>query len=383
MARRVNYKPYFFLLSFLFLLFSFSKEEAGRMRTAAIGCISPCWTSIDFFKCSLISFLSLPPLKGKAVSLKKEMEKLNLENLALKNQIEYLHSYLLFEDRLEERWQRYKELSRSSEEGAWKAFFKRRAENLCENLELQFQALPAKVIFREPISWSSSLWLNVGEKENQAIGKKRIAKNSPVVSGNCIVGLVEEVKEYKCRVRLITDPGLICSVRATRGGEQDRLLIQQIDALFAHLSLREDLQGQWTQDLLNLKNLLNPEAKEEYMAKGELSGTGRALFRSHFGILKGVGFNYDFADEEGPARDLRTGCPADATNGPAYLLKVGDLLVTTGMDGIFPRDFKVAFVTKIMPLREGGCSYEIEARSLIENIQEIKDVFILPPLSPS
>ncbi|HSX12043.1 MAG TPA: rod shape-determining protein MreC [Rhabdochlamydiaceae bacterium] len=383
MARRINYKPYFFLVGFLLLLLSFSKNEAEKFRSIAISCIAPTWKSIDVLKCSLLSFLTLPPLKGAAPSPSKEIQQLSLENLAMKNQIESLRSYLLFEDRLEDQWQRYKELSkRSNEELFWKDFFYRRSENLCENLRLQYQALPAKVIFREPISWSGSLWLNVGEKDNQSLGKTIVAKNSPVVSGHCIVGLVEEVNEQRCRVRLVTDPGLVCSVRAMRGGEQDRLLMQQIDSLLAHLNLREDLsRDQLMQQLMHLKECLNPASKEEYMAKGELCGTGQALWRAHSGLLKGVGFNYDFADEEGPARDLRTGIPVDTDTSSAYLLKIGDLLVTTGMDGIFPRDFKVALVTKILPLREGGCSYEIEAQSIVENIQEIKELFILPPVS--
>ncbi|HSX04293.1 MAG TPA: rod shape-determining protein MreC [Rhabdochlamydiaceae bacterium] len=391
MARRINYKPYFFLAGFLVLILSFSKREAEKMRILAISCIAPSWKTIDLLKCSLLSFLTLPPLKGAGAAVKEEIEKLSLENLAMKSQIENLRSYLLFEDRLEDQWQRYKELSkREDSELFWKDFFSRRSENLCENLRLQYQALPAKVIFREPVSWSGSVWLNVGEKENQSLGRTIVAKNSPVVSGNCIIGLIEEVSEHKCRLRLITDPDLVCSVRALRGGAQDRLLMQQIDALVSHLNLREDLWKEHSsqkemmmQQLITLKSHLNPEAKEEYMAKGELCGTGGALWRSHSGVLKGVGFNYDFADEEGPARDLRTGHPIDSllTTLPAYLLKIGDLLVTTGMDGIFPRDFKVAVVTKILPLREGGCSYEIEAQSIVENIQEIKEVFILPPIA--
>lgn len=359
------------------------------MREMTIGFVIPTWRGVDTLKTKALSFLTMPPMKGMSPSSKKEVEQLTLENLAMKNQIEHLRSYLLFEDRLEDQWQRFKEVSnREEKELFWKEFFRRRSECLCENLQMQYQSQSAKVIFREPASWSSSLWLNVGEKDNEALGKTIVAKNSPVVIGNIIVGLVEYVAEQKCRVRLITDSGLVCSVRAVRGGEQDRALLQHIDALISYIAVREDLWNNGeeakngTQILTQLKNRLNPHLRDEYMAKGELSGTGHALWRTQSTILKGIGFNYDFSDKEGPARDLRTGKTVDPSSpfSPCYLLKTGDLLVTTGMDGVFPPDFKVAVVTKIHPLREGGCSYDIEAQSLIENLQNIKEVFILPPV---
>ena len=44
-----------------------------------------------------------------------------------------------------------------------------------------------------------------------------------------------------------------------------------------------------------------------YLAKGELYGSSKPLWRTQRHQLKGTGFNYDFADGEGPARDLQTG----------------------------------------------------------------------------
>ena len=89
--------------------------------------------------------------------------------------------------------------------------------------------------------------------------------------------------------------------------------------------------------------------------------------------LKGVGFNYDFADAEGPARPLRSE--------ELPLLKAGDLLVTTGMDGIFPAGFWVATVSKVDVLREGACAYEIEANAPRRAISTISQcVTVLPPV---
>ena len=192
--------------------------------------------------------------------------------------------------------------------------------------------LLARVVYRCPISWNSSLWINVGEKDNGEEGQKLVAKNSPVLLGTSLVGVVEAVHSSRSRVRLITDPDLTPSVRA----------------------LRRDEFG-------------NPL----YLAKGELHGSAKIFWRSRGSTLIGEGFNYDYDDDYGPSKDLRSN--------PA-ILKVGDLLVTTGMDGIFPAGLHVATVAKIQSLREGDYYYEIEAIPTAENIEELSLVHVLPPL---
>jgi cell shape-determining protein MreC len=59
---------------------------------------------------------------------------------------------------------------------------------------------------------------------------------------------------------------------------------------------------------------------------------------------------------------------------------VGDLLVTTGMDGIFPAGFWVATVTNVGLLREGACAYEIEAKATAGNLDDLTHVTVLPPV---
>ena len=61
------------------------------------------------------------------------------------------------------------------------------------------------------------------------------------------------------------------------------------------------------------------------------------------------------------------------------MLKVNDLLVTTGMDGVFPEGLHVATVTKIRPLKEGDYYYQLEAIPTAGNLEEISIVSILPP----
>ena len=98
--------------------------------------------------------------------------------------------------------------------------------------------------------------------------------------------------------------------------------------------------------------------------------------------MKGLGFNYDFSDNEGPARDLRTGeIVGSSSKKQVALLKEGDLLITSGLDGIFPAGLEVAVVSKVHCLKEGASSYELEAKAIAENFNELSSVFVLPPLS--
>ena len=62
------------------------------------------------------------------------------------------------------------------------------------------------------------------------------------------------------------------------------------------------------------------------------------------------------------------------------LIEVGDLLITTGMDGVFPKDIPVAHVTKIAPLKEGSPSFEIEAQLCVGHLNNLLDVTVLPSL---
>ncbi len=98
-------------------------------------------------------------------------------------------------------------------------------------------------------------------------------------------------------------------------------------------------------------------------------------------LLKAIGFNYDYADEKGPARDLRSGIPYDSgRNGqPIALLKVHDILATSGMDGIFPEGLQVAEIVQVDPLEEGAYFYELRAKPTAGNLDTLSLVFVMSP----
>jgi rod shape-determining protein MreC len=389
LMRRVSYRSYFFLIFFFLCLMSLPQEASERIRSTFVCSFAPCWRGFSFLKEKTLLLFALP-LPGGRHSAENaiEIERLSQENQLLRSQIENVREWLLYEDGIQEQTLRYKSISETTfNDSSWKEFFKRRSQELCAALDLQICSLPAKVIFRQPASWSSTFWINLGKRDNEKVGKKIIGKNSPVLLGTSIVGVVEYVGRRQSRVRLITDSSLVPSVRAVRGNQQNRYLLEHLDALSFALELREDLfssegEGEAMARIFHrLKQTLMQQSGDFYLAKGELRGTGNPLWRSRSQVLKGVGFNYDFSDQEGPARDLRSGEPYDASRkGESIpLLRAGDLLVTTGLDGVFPPGFRVAVVSSIQTLKEGASSYEIEAISTAGNLDELAHVFVLPP----
>jgi rod shape-determining protein MreC len=328
--RKKRYRGLFFFFLFLFSFIHLPSPPIERMRSFCIASFSFPWNSLARFR------------KGSDSHKinREKYDEILLENAALKEQLANVRAWIQGEQYLQEQLDLLKKIrAKMEEEGAQKDFFRRRNLELTKILDLELTAIPGKVIFRDPSFWASSLWLNVGEKNNREIGKSIIEKNSPVLLGDCIVGCIEHVEENRSRVRLITDSALVPSVRVLRDGKL-------------------------------------------YLAKGELYGSGQSFWRSKGQILKGVGFNYDFADEEGSARDLRTGREQGnfSDHERVSLIETGDLLVTTGMDGVFPAGFKVATVTKILPLQEGACFYEIEALLLAGNLDDLSYLTVLPPL---
>lgn len=219
----------------------------------------------------------------------------------------------------------------------------------------------AAVIYRTSNSYNSSLWINKGSEES-------IRANSPVLSGDSLIGVVDYVGKKASSVRLITDSGLTPAVRVARNSK-DLALEHAVEQITYTLENSPNLieNEEERKALLYLLSKLEQEKQPaQYLAKGILQGSGSHL------MLKGIGFNYDYKDQYGPARDLRCSTPS--------LVQAGDLLVTSGMDGVFPEGLKVAYVHSITPLTEGAFAYELLAKPAAPGIQELDYVTILAPL---
>ncbi|WP_375793760.1 rod shape-determining protein MreC [Chlamydia sp. 12-01] len=217
--------------------------------------------------------------------------------------------------------------------------------------------ISSRVIYRDPAHWGSSCWVNVGKDQ-------KIQKNSPVLSGKVLVGLVDYVGEQQSRIRLITDVGMQPSVIAIRGGIQAWIVKDQIYSLTKHLErlsnsyILEKDKYEKIDQLEEINTSIQCGAENSLLLRGTLSGSGGPLWKDETLVLHGEGFCF--------------------SNGKS--LHVGDILITTGLDGVFPPGLFVAEITKVCRPREGACSYKIEAKSLAEDLTSLSSVLILPAM---
>ena len=243
----------------------------------------------------------------------------------------------------------------------------------------QLRSTPAQVIWRDPSMWSSKIQALVYPLEDSQ-KQSYIEKNSPVIFGNALIGIVESVSDNLVSIRLITDSELRVSVKAIRGSIQNIILANAIQNVETLLNLRTDLEQ--SADLIDLLSIIKdsiPQGKASwYLAKGEISGYSTPIWRNPSGKLKGKGFNYDFSDSEGPRRDLHTGKSEGAPT--VSIIKKNDILITSGLDSLFPEGLYVGQVSKVKPLKKGKWSYELEAQALAGDLQNLNIVYILPPV---
>jgi len=218
----------------------------------------------------------------------------------------------------------------------------------------------AKVIYRDPHIWGSFLWINVGSKTNQKLKKTVIAKNSPVLMGNKLVGIVEEVLPSRSKIRLITDESLRMAVCSYRGKSQDREIESALSLLEQLIKHEDPLLS-----AIELYRKSHSEMNESgFITRGEIFGASLPLWKTHQRLLKGRGFH----SVENPYKH------------DPQLFCVGDLLFTSGMDGLFPEGLFVGTIHSISPLTEGAYHYQIEAVPALSNLRDVTYVTIIPPL---
>lgn len=356
---------YFLLGLLIFALINIPPDCSNHWRASVASALSPAWQAFI-------------PYHSKSENISgSEIE-------ALQSQVNILNELLQDEKRLQSQSEALTALVEKKDAEALQKNMRLRAAHAKELLLLQYQSVPARVVFREPSSWSSAIWISVGNADNRALERIVVAQNSPVLANQSLVGVVEYVGETQSRVRLISDAGMACAVRAIRGGMQNREVIHHVQNLLTHVEVRPDLfaspeeQNRFV-DMLSAFKYRFKETEDEMLAKGEICGCSAPLFRSRSTTLKGTGFNYDFSDEEGPARDLRSGMPIGKhCVEKKALIQQGDLLATSGFDGVFPAGIPVAIVTAVAPLKEGGYTYEIEAKPAAGDLMDLQTVFVLP-----
>lgn len=360
--KKIRPVPFLLILAAILLVMSLPRAFSEKSRGALVAFFSPFWGQAAQAKDMTAQMISGDNAYAK------EIQGLQTDNQALKRELKHLQDII--------KQELY--LTRSGAQ---------RSNEWLKLVDAYTDALPATVIFRHPSSWNSSCWINVGTNDNLRLGKNIISKNSPVVVGYSLVGVIDFVGNNQSRVRLLTDSGLTPSVRAVRGNPRQQMLAEQLNLMMDSLMEQDalftnaDQKMQLIDRLENIQQKLIEDPTALYLAKGFLSGSSKPAWRSQGTLLKGSGFNCDFADALSPARDLRTGAAIGTDKQAACtILQEKDLLVTTGMDGVFPAGLHVAKVTKIYPLKEGDYYYELEASPVAGNLDDLTLLYILPPV---
>lgn len=231
----------------------------------------------------------------------------------------------------------------------------------------------AKIVFRNPTNWNECFWIKLDSKN-----RDRVFLGSPALYKNTLVGMVDFIGKTQARVKLITNSNLTVSVRVARGSSQYQDLFSHINAMLSY-HLVDELP-ELKNPLLSLKNTLLQSPQNVFLAKGEIFGSSQPLWRSGNKILMGRGFNASFEDSMSLARDLKTGKNAHEKDGVA-LIKPDDLLITTGLDGIFPEGLVTARVLTVDPLEEGAYYYSLSAAPIVADLDELNYVEIIEPAS--
>jgi len=375
------------MVAILLILLSIPSSLSEHLRGGTMALIGPLLEQVNAIKIYIITtpvYSDDPERSDLIRSHDERASQLEIENQALKTEVYKLQELFKHELYLIAQMTTLPPAAKAASANK----LSQHQSDLQKIFDFQLESIPARVIYRSPAAWNSSLWINVGQADNEKIKRPIICKNSPVVVGTSIVGVIDYVGRHQSRVRLITDSGLPPSVRAARGQPQNQHILELIQLLQSSLAAKQELfssrdeKAQLMTLFEQLKQSVQGKGEEWYLAKGEIYGRSLPLWRSPGQTLKGTGFNYDFSDNEGPARDLRSGQALIAPDTvPALpIIKEDDLLITTGLDGVFPPGLRVATVSKIDSLKEGDYFYEIEAKPTAGNLDTLSLVFVIPPV---
>ncbi|MCF7851819.1 MAG: hypothetical protein K9M07_01095 [Simkaniaceae bacterium] len=350
-------KTYLMIAAFLLILFSLGRAAHDRIHAVG-GEIGAVISSIK------------PEVDREKAQLLARIDELSVEKHLLTEMMSQLNEEQLSDRLLSHQIERFFEISQqdSSDYKSAQAL-RQQARDLGSRINSQMRFIRAKVVYREPGTWGSYCWINRGSENGEGV----LSTNSPVVLGENVVGVVDYIGKYKSRVQLVTDSRLPISVQVLRGSEQNLNLLQHIERAYELLANRSDLsiRDEEKEILLDSMKKLSAHLKQNVgdckLAKGEIFGSSFSLFRRKKMTLKGVGFNADLG-------------LADRHQKVSDIVDKGDLLVTTGMDGIFPEGFHVAIVTEVEKVREADIAIHLEAKSTLINLEDIRYVEILPSL---
>jgi rod shape-determining protein MreC len=220
------------------------------------------------------------------------------------------------------------------------------------------QGLRVRVLAREPGAWERFLWVDAG-RETHGEGSP-LQKHSPVVCGDAVVGLIEYVGRRQSLVRLISDPQCCPAVQLSEEGPSGLLhAVRRLDLL---LGASETVEHQLKRSLQQLLSQIPIPDHSGGSWKGILKGASSD--RRVGQILKG-----DFFAAEWEHRQERS----------AKAPKAGHLLVTSGLDGLFPAGLRVGYLEAIQPPNGSQLMRGFTALPAVESLEDLQWLTILSP----
>jgi len=300
-----------------------------------------------------------------------------VENQILRSQLAYIKEWVHAQQKVEDFFSELKKLEKAQHLALIGHEAQKKRIKIVEQFLNYFsQYALGRVIFVEPFASSSLAWIDIGDKYNQQVGETVVAKNSPVVIADQLVGVVEEVYPKFSKIRLITDPKLAINVKAVRGKEQMKDVQSKAEELLDCLELIKDIKYERKEELIaqliQLIQGLKLDGHDRYYALGEISGSEYSFLSKNRDQLVGTGFSL-----KGSYRQLQD----DPSKGfQEIAVMKGDLLVSTGKDGVIPAGLKVGWVVDVGKASMGKSTYAIRARSACRELHRLEYVQVLPPM---
>lgn len=180
----------------------------------------------------------------------------------------------------------------------------------------------SKILLRPLEKWSSSLWI-----ERPLQSPFPVEEDCPVVAGEQLLGLVEKVEGNACYVRLLGDPMM-------------KVAVELLEMEKNHSEQKEGLPVK----TLKLKTL-----------RGAVEGIEPPYWGGSGNLMKGELYLH-------PHDRLHLPHPLPLEQLSQDLLHT--VLVTSGLDGAFPRGLVVGEITKVIAPLEGECVFRFEANPL-------------------
>lgn len=201
------------------------------------------------------------------------------------------------------------------------------------NLDFKrFVFVPGRIVLRDTAQWANFVWVQTNCVNDDLLF-------APVVLGDIAIGIVDYVAKNRCRVRLLTNSQMSLSV-----------------------TCRSDKDG------LSKDSIGENDVKGPYLV-GQVKGFGGAIWNNSGTLLLGEG--YVPSPIKGNYAEL-----ARQFQGVKRQFAVGDHLVTSGLDGVFPPNLRVGQVDRVEPNRPGATRYEFGLIGALD-LQELSEVLIL------